>query len=97
MFFFLLLIFSPFSSQENLRKSVNIALVGKYTELEDSYASVVKALQHAGLAVKYKVEIAVSTARKSLIYYFDSTFFALKVVLIFDSINEIYRLESAKV
>ncbi|KAK2716035.1 CTP synthase 1-like [Artemia franciscana] len=44
--------------QENLRKSVNIALVGKYTELEDSYASVVKALQHAGLAVKYKVEIA---------------------------------------
>ncbi len=29
--------------QENVRKVVNIALVGKYTQLEDAYASVIKA------------------------------------------------------
>jgi CTP synthase len=28
--------------QENVRKVVNIALVGKYTPLEDAYASVIK-------------------------------------------------------
>ena len=34
---------------ENLRKFVKIALVGKYTQLEDAYASVIKAtpsIQH---------------------------------------------------
>ncbi|UYV68005.1 CTPS1 [Cordylochernes scorpioides] len=34
-----------------------ITLVGKYTHFEDSYASVVKALQHAGLACNQKVII----------------------------------------
>ena len=32
----------------NLEKNVNIALVGKYTQLHDAYLSVVEALKHAG-------------------------------------------------
>ncbi|CAK9811651.1 CTP synthase [Anthophora plagiata] len=40
-----------------LRKEVNIALVGKYTKLEDSYASVTKALQHACIEVGYKLNL----------------------------------------
>lgn len=35
---------------ENLSKEVNIALVGKYVELHDSYLSVNEALKHGGLA-----------------------------------------------
>ena len=42
---------------EHLRTSVTIALVGKYTQLEDSYASVIKALQHAALACNRKLEL----------------------------------------
>jgi CTP synthase len=41
----------------NLQKSVSIALVGKYTNLQDSYASVSKALVHAGLVSNRKVNI----------------------------------------
>ncbi|KAJ1898298.1 CTP synthase ura7 [Kickxella alabastrina] len=37
---------------------VNIAVVGKYTYLTDSYISVVKALEHAGLNVNRKVKIS---------------------------------------
>ncbi|KAI9597260.1 CTP synthase [Syncephalis fuscata] len=36
--------------RERLHDSVTIALVGKYTNLQDSYISVVKALDHAGMA-----------------------------------------------
>jgi CTP synthase len=36
---------------------VNIALVGKYTRLEDAYASVVKALQHASVKSGYKLNL----------------------------------------
>lgn len=42
---------------DHLRKEVNIALVGKYTKLEDSYASVTKALQHACIQVGYKLKL----------------------------------------
>lgn len=42
---------------DHLRKDVNIALVGKYTKLEDSYASVTKALQHACIQVGYKLNL----------------------------------------
>lgn len=44
---------------EHLRKEVVIALVGKYTKLEDSYASVTKALQHASVQVGYKLKLKV--------------------------------------
>ncbi len=38
-----------------LHESVRICLVGKYTTLQDSYISVVKALQHAALASNRKL------------------------------------------
>lgn len=42
---------------DHLRNEVSIALVGKYTRLEDSYTSVIKALQHAANSVGYTVNI----------------------------------------
>ncbi|XP_041462371.1 CTP synthase 1-like [Lytechinus variegatus] len=38
-------------------KQVTIALVGKYTKLEDAYISVTKALNHAALACKHKLNL----------------------------------------
>lgn len=46
---------------DHLRKDVNIALVGKYTKLEDSYASVTKALQHAAIEAGYKLNLTVES------------------------------------
>ena len=40
-----------------LFQDVQIALVGKYTKLEDAYASVIKALDHAALAVSHKLKL----------------------------------------
>nr|CAG4650086.1 EOG090X04HX [Sida crystallina] len=40
---------------DNVRKHVEIALVGKYTQLEDAYASVTKALQHSSLFVNRRL------------------------------------------
>ncbi|KAI8343227.1 CTP synthase [Chlamydoabsidia padenii] len=45
------------ASQERLFETSTIAVVGKYTTLHDSYISVVKALEHASLAVKRKLQI----------------------------------------
>mmetsp|Transcript_6119 Transcript_6119/g.18484 ORF Transcript_6119/g.18484 Transcript_6119/m.18484 type:complete len:592 (+) Transcript_6119:175-1950(+) len=45
------------ASVEESSQSVSVALVGKYTGLADSYISVVKALEHAGMAVRRKVEV----------------------------------------
>ncbi|KAI1294654.1 CTP synthase 1-B [Halotydeus destructor] len=42
---------------ENANKSVSIALVGKYTKLEDSYHSVIKALKHSALACYLKLDL----------------------------------------
>lgn len=42
---------------DHLVKEVKIALVGKYTGLEDSYASVIKALQHATMQCNLKLKI----------------------------------------
>ena len=41
----------------NPESTVNIAMVGKYTQLHDAYLSVVEALKHGGIACKAKVEI----------------------------------------
>ncbi|XP_022919669.1 CTP synthase 1 [Onthophagus taurus] len=49
---------------DNLRHTVEIALVGKYTLLEDSYTSVTKALQHAANHLGYKVNITFIDASK---------------------------------
>ena len=43
---------------ENMTQEVTIALVGKYTKLEDSYASVNKALQHASTHWNHKLNIS---------------------------------------
>lgn len=42
---------------DNLTREVTIALVGKYTRLEDSYASVNKSLQHASIQTGYKLNL----------------------------------------
>ena len=39
------------------QKEVNVAFVGKYTELQDSYKSINEALEHAGIMHKTKVNI----------------------------------------
>ena len=38
-------------------KEVNIALVGKYTQLHDAYISVVEALKHGGIASRATVNL----------------------------------------
>jgi CTP synthase len=50
---------------ERLHESVNIALVGKYTELQDSYISVVKSLEHASLSCNRKLNLLVSLPRRT--------------------------------
>lgn len=42
---------------DNLTREVHIALVGKYTRLEDSYASISKSLQHASIQAGYKLDL----------------------------------------
>uniref|UniRef100_H2YNU5 CTP synthase n=1 Tax=Ciona savignyi TaxID=51511 RepID=H2YNU5_CIOSA len=44
---------------DRLQTCTNIALVGKYTRLEDSYASVIKALRHASLAINRKLNLTI--------------------------------------
>jgi CTP synthase len=45
--------------QERLFDSVSVALVGKYTDLKDSYMSVTKALEHSAFRVHRKLIIHV--------------------------------------
>ncbi|KAA8494099.1 CTP synthase [Porphyridium purpureum] len=44
-------------SFENCRGTVKVVLVGKYTNLTDSYVSVVRALQHAAMATERKLHL----------------------------------------
>ncbi|KAK2463816.1 hypothetical protein APHAL10511_004121 [Amanita phalloides] len=46
------------TGQERLFDSVTVALVGKYTDLKDSYMSVIKALEHSAFRVRRKLNIA---------------------------------------
>lgn len=48
----------------SLRHTVRIAIVGKYTELEDSYLSIVESLKHGGIANQAKIEIKWLNAEK---------------------------------
>ncbi|PKY01999.1 CTP synthase [Aspergillus campestris IBT 28561] len=45
------------SAQDHTFDSVNIALVGKYVSLHDSYLSVIKSLEHAAMACRKKLNI----------------------------------------
>lgn len=42
---------------KSLEKEVTIAVVGKYTDLKDSYISIVEALKHSGVSLGYNVNI----------------------------------------
>lgn len=53
------ILFLMFSREERLLDEVKIALVGKYTKLEDAYISVVKALKHASLHCNKRLNIVV--------------------------------------
>ena len=63
---FLLCMTSPFVLYIHLcrydshQQQVKIALVGKYTKLEDAYISVIKALKHAALSCRYRLTLIVS-------------------------------------
>ena len=49
-----------FSREERVLDEVKIALVGKYTKLEDAYISVLKALKHASLHCNRRLKVLVS-------------------------------------
>lgn len=49
-----------FYRSDRLLREVTISLVGKYTKLEDAYASVIKALNHAAMACNLKLDLKVS-------------------------------------
>jgi hypothetical protein len=49
------------SRQERLFDEVKIVLVGKYTDLKDSYMSVIKALEHSAFRVRRKLIIQVGS------------------------------------
>lgn len=51
--------FSLHCRHDQLLREVTIALVGKYTQLEDAYASVIKALQHSALCVSHRLNLRV--------------------------------------
>ena len=53
-------VLSVFSRFDRLLREVTICLVGKYTRLQDSYTSVVKALSHAAMACNYKLDLKVA-------------------------------------
>jgi CTP synthase len=44
-------------SMEQWEDAVQICLIGKYTGLQDSYLSVIKALRHAAIACKHKLDL----------------------------------------
>lgn len=44
---------------DSSQKTIKIALVGKYTQLTDAYASVSRSLIHAATFINHKVEITV--------------------------------------
>jgi CTP synthase len=47
-------------SVERFYETVSIVLVGKYTSMQDSYMSVVKALEHAAFRCRRKLVLQVS-------------------------------------
>ncbi len=49
-----------YGRSDRLLEQCSIALVGKYTKFSDSYASVIKALEHSALAISHKLEVKVS-------------------------------------
>ncbi|MCL2198820.1 MAG: CTP synthase [Defluviitaleaceae bacterium] len=50
--------------EKTLTKEITIGLVGKYTELRDSYLSVMEAVEHAGIANDVKIKIKLIHAKE---------------------------------
>ena len=71
-----------FSREERVLDEVKIALVGKYTKLEDAYISVLKALKHASLHCNRRLKV--------LVGFFNFVYSALVrfSVLVFPSLKE---------
>jgi CTP synthase (UTP-ammonia lyase) len=67
-----------FCSQERLFDHVSIALVGKYTDLKDSYMSVIKALEHSAFRCQRKLILHVCPPIRSEISHIHNV--ALPVV-----------------
>lgn len=57
-----ILLTSRCASQERLFDQVKIVLVGKYTDLKDSYMSVIKALEHSAFRVRRELGIQARSA-----------------------------------
>ena len=55
---------------DTLMKEVKIGLVGKYTGLEDAYASVTKALSHASIQSNLKLNLKVINYKFIFIIFF---------------------------
>jgi hypothetical protein len=72
---------------DTLHRVVNIALVGKYTKLEDSYTSVSKALQHAAITAGYKLNIKVWNFIRIIINFISHVGLSLLIIL-----NLVYRI-----
>ena len=47
--------------KENVEDAIRLAFVGKYTALEDAYASVFKAIDHAAMEMERRIEILLYT------------------------------------
>lgn len=79
--FFFLFLFSAlcfYGRSDRLLEHCSIALVGKYTKFSDSYASVIKALEHSALAISHKLEVKVGkTAQCNWFYSWVSVWFYL--------------------
>ena len=54
------------NSITKLKKEIKIGILGKYTELNDSYKSLLEAIFHAGIKNKYKIKIQWINARFSI-------------------------------
>lgn len=57
------------TSRERLFDQVKVVLVGKYTDLKDSYMSVIKALEHSAFRVKRELVIQARSAFRLVLLY----------------------------
>ena len=58
-----------FFREERVLDEVKIALVGKYTKLEDAYISVLKALKHASLHCNRRLNVVVGLSKFSFLKF----------------------------
>lgn len=54
------------SKINNLKNTINVGIIGKYVELEDSYYSLIEAVKHAGFHLNSKINFIWINARKDV-------------------------------